>query len=149
MSLPEAAERPSHGEPGWFAGTGKMFACFADHHHDDVLAFWCAAPVGRQQELTGLEPGRFFVPPYVGSRGWLGVRLDVPVDWTEIAEIVQDGYREVASRRLVALLDANAMLPARGNSGEESPMQVTVRTSVGGQDVLECKKTTPFPEPSP
>jgi predicted DNA-binding protein (MmcQ/YjbR family) len=106
MSLPEAAERLSHGEPAWFAGTGRMFACFADHHHDDVLGCWCAAPFGRQQELTGLDPGRYFVPPYVGSRGWLGVRLDVPVDWTEIAEIVQDGYREVASRRLVTLLNA-------------------------------------------
>ena len=72
MGLPAAAERLSHGEPAWFAGTGRMFACFADHHHDDRLACWCAAPFGRQQELTGLDPGRYFVPPYVGSRGWLG-----------------------------------------------------------------------------
>ncbi|MGO8961116.1 MAG: MmcQ/YjbR family DNA-binding protein [Streptosporangiaceae bacterium] len=107
LSLPEAAERESHGEPAWFAGTGRMFACFADHHHDDVLACWCAAPLGRQHELTEQDPGRYFVPPYVGSRGWLGLRLDVPVDWTEIAEIVQDGYREVATRRLVALLDGS------------------------------------------
>ncbi len=106
MSLPEAAERVSHGEPAWFAGTGKMFACFADHHHDEVLGCWCAAPFRRQQELTGQDPGRYFVPPYVVGRGWLAVRLDLPVDWTEVAEIVQDGYREVASGRLVALLDA-------------------------------------------
>jgi hypothetical protein len=105
LRLPEVAERESHGEPAWFAGTGRMFASFADHHHDDVLACWCAAPVGRQQELTGLDPGHYFVPPYVGGRGWVGVRLDVPVDWTEIAEIVQDAYREVASRRLRTLLD--------------------------------------------
>ena len=105
MSLPEAAERQSHGEPAWFAGTGRMFASFADHHHDDVLACWCAAPVGRQQELTALDPSRYFVPPYVGGRGWVGVRLDVPVDWTEVAEIVQDAYRAVAARRLLTLLD--------------------------------------------
>ena len=114
MSLPAAAERLSHGEPAWFAGTGRMFACLADHHHDDLLSCWCAAPFGRQQELTGLDPGRYFVPPYVGSRGWLGVRLDVPVDWTEIAEIVHDGYREVAPRRLVTLLDTS---PAAASGG--------------------------------
>lgn len=51
------------------------------------------------------EPARFFVPPYVGGRGWLGVRLDVDVDWAEVAGIVTDAYRTVAPRRLVARLD--------------------------------------------
>jgi hypothetical protein len=106
LSLPESAERNSHGEPAWFVGTGRQFVCFADHHHDDKLAFWCAAPPGRQDELVGSEPGRYFVPPYVGGRGWLGVRLDVPVDWDEIAEIVEDAYRMIAPRRLLAVLDA-------------------------------------------
>jgi hypothetical protein len=107
MRLPEAVERASHGEPAWFVGTGKQFVSFADHHHDDKLAFWCAAPVGTQQELVGSEPDRYFVPPYVGARGWLGVRLDVPADWDEIAELVEDAYRVVAPRRLVALLNAS------------------------------------------
>ncbi len=106
LSMPEAAERSSHGEPAWFVGPGKQFACFRDHHHDDKLAFYCAAPAGRQDELVGSQPGRYFVPPYVGGRGWLGIRLDVPVDWDEIAEIVEDAYRTVAPRRLLASLDA-------------------------------------------
>jgi hypothetical protein len=105
LRMPEAVERTSHGEPAWFAGTGKQFVSFADHHHDDRLAFWCAAPVGRQEELLGTEPDRYFFPPYVGHRGWLGVRLDVPVDWVEISELVEDAYRVVASRRLVKELD--------------------------------------------
>jgi hypothetical protein len=78
---------------------------FADHHHDDRLAFWCAAPAGAQEELVAADPQRFFRPPYVGGRGWLGVYLDVDVDWAEVGEIVTDAYREVAPRKLVAELD--------------------------------------------
>ncbi|GAA0905556.1 MmcQ/YjbR family DNA-binding protein [Pseudonocardia zijingensis] len=104
-SFPEVAEKQSHGEPTWFVR--KSFVMFADHHHDDRLAFWCAAPPGAQEELVAADPGRFFRPPYVGVRGWLGVYLDVPdVDWTEIEEIVTDAYRQVAPKRLVARLSA-------------------------------------------
>jgi hypothetical protein len=105
LALPETTERLSHGEPTWFVRGKKTFVTYADRHHDDRLAFWCAAPVGDQEAMVSAEPGRFFVPPYVGSRGWLGVRLDVPVDWQEIADIVTDAYRVVAPRRLRAQLD--------------------------------------------
>jgi hypothetical protein len=65
-----------------------------------------------QEALVGSDPGRFFRPPYVGGRGWLGVYLDVPgVDWDEIAEIVADAYREVAPKRLAAVLDAQQGRP--------------------------------------
>ena len=84
----------------------KVFVTYADHHHDDRLGFWCAAPPGAQQALVAADPGRYFVPPYVGHRGWLGVYLDVPVDWDEIAELVADAYRQVAPGPLVAELDA-------------------------------------------
>jgi predicted DNA-binding protein (MmcQ/YjbR family) len=98
--LPETTERLSHGEPTWFVRDKKTFVMFADHHHDDRLAFWCAAPPGIQPALVDGHPGRFFVPPYVGHRGWLGVYLDVAVDWDEITDIVEDAYRTVAPRRL-------------------------------------------------
>src|SRR3712207_7171885 len=75
LRLPEVTERLSHGEPTWFVGGKRVFVTFADHHHDDRLAFWCAAPPGAQEVLVGADPERFFVPPYVGHRGWLGVRL--------------------------------------------------------------------------
>ena len=79
----------------------------SDHHHDDVhLSFWCPAPPGVQDALVSESPGRFFVPPYVGHRGWLGVYLDVPQDWDEIAELVAEAYRLVAPKRLTALLEA-------------------------------------------
>ncbi len=106
LALPETTERLSHGEPTFFVRDQKTFVMCADHHHDDRLAFWCAAPDGFQHMLVEAEPDRFFVPPYVGHRGWLGVRLDVPVDWDEIRAIVEGAYRTVAPRRLVAELDA-------------------------------------------
>jgi len=106
LGLPEATERLSHGEPAFFVREKKTFVTFANHHHDDRLAFWCAAPDGFQRMLVEAEPDRFFVPPYVGHRGWLGVYLDVPVDWDEIRTIVEGAYRASAPRRLVAELDA-------------------------------------------
>lgn len=105
LALPETTERISHGEPTWFVRGRTSFATYADHHHDDRLGFWCAAPDGAQAALVAADPERFFVPPYVGHRGWLGVRLDVPVDWDELRDIVADAYRRVAPRALVARLD--------------------------------------------
>jgi hypothetical protein len=102
-ALPEVTEKVSHGEPTWFVR--KSFVMFADHHHDDRLAFWCAAPPGAQEELVASDPQRFFRPPYVGGRGWLGVYLDTDgVDWDEITEIVTDAYLQVAPKKLAARL---------------------------------------------
>jgi predicted DNA-binding protein (MmcQ/YjbR family) len=106
LALPETTERISHGEPTWFIRGKKTFVMYANHHHDDRLAFWCAAPDGAQETLVAADPKRFFVPPYVGHRGWLGVYLDVPVDWDQIADVVTDAYRMVALKRLLAELDA-------------------------------------------
>jgi hypothetical protein len=106
LALPEATERLSHGSPTWFVRDKTTFVSLLDNHHGDGrLALWCAAPPGVQEELVRLEPERFFRPPYVGHRGWLGVRLDVDVDWDEIRRIVTDAYRTVAPKRLAALLD--------------------------------------------
>ncbi len=106
LALPETTERLSHGEPTWFVRDKKTFVMYADHHHDDVLAFWCAAPPEAQEFLVSGDPERYFRPPYVGHRGWIGVRLDGEVDWDEIGELVLDAYRTVAPRRLLSLLDA-------------------------------------------
>ena len=97
LALPEVTERLSHGEPAWFCRK-RLFAMYADHHHDDRLAFWCAAPPGAQAALTAAAPDAYFVPPYVGVRGWLGVYLDRPVDWDEIAGLVDEAYRCVAPK---------------------------------------------------
>ena len=106
LALPETVERLSHGEPTWFIGGRKSFVMSADRHHDDRVGFWCAAAPGVQEHLTAADPEHYFRPPYVGHRGWLGVYLDVPVDWAEIGELVSDAYRAVAPARLVRRLDA-------------------------------------------
>lgn len=108
LALPEVTERLSHGEPAWFIGTRRSFATYADHHHDDRVAVWCAAPEGAQSLLIAEAPLRYFRPPYVGGRGWVGAYLDVPVDWDELAEVIEDAYRTVAPARLLARLEADA-----------------------------------------
>jgi hypothetical protein len=105
LDLPEVSERLSHGAPTWFVRGKKTLATvWDDHHGDGRLALICAAPPGVQQQLVDEEPDRFYVPPYVGGRGWIGVRLDVKVDWAEIRAIVTDSYRCVAPKTLAALL---------------------------------------------
>ncbi|MCA2217818.1 MmcQ/YjbR family DNA-binding protein [Jidongwangia harbinensis] len=107
LAFPEVTERLSHGTPAWFVRDKKMFVMVWDSGHHD-LAFahlWCAAPPGAQEELVAAGPDRFFRPPYVGHRGWLGVRLDRDPDWAEIAELCQDAYRTVAPATLVRRLD--------------------------------------------
>jgi hypothetical protein len=108
LALPEVVERPSHGAPTFFVQCKKTFVQFwvEGHHADDFPHLWCAAPPGVQEELVAEEPERFFRPPYVGGRGWIGVRMDGAVDWAEIEGICTEAYRVVAPKKLVAQLDA-------------------------------------------
>jgi hypothetical protein len=110
VALPEVIERHSHGEPSFFVRAGskdKQFLTLDDHHHGaDHLGFWCAAPPGSQEELISVDPERYYRPPYVGHRGWVGVRIDHPdTNWDEVGEIVRDAYRQVAPKTLSAQLD--------------------------------------------
>jgi len=108
MALPEVTERLSHGSPTWFIRDKKTFVMFVDDHHGDgILGIWCAAPPGVQEALVDEEPERFFRPPYVGHRGWLGVRLNRDPDWDEMESIVEDAYRMVAPKTLIKQLDAD------------------------------------------
>jgi len=103
LALPQVTERLSHGEATWFAGK-RVFVTSADRHHDDRRAVWIAAGEGVQETLADADPARFFRPPYVGGRGWIGVYLDVPVAWDELEALVVDAYRLVAPRRLAVLV---------------------------------------------
>jgi len=99
VALPGAEERPSHGEAAWFVG-GRQFGTMSDHHHDDRLAVWLAAPAGRQESLLDTDADRFFRPPYVGHRGWVGAYLDVPsVDWDELVGLVGEAHGLIAAPR--------------------------------------------------
>jgi len=102
LALPETSERLSHGSPTFFVRDKRPFVMvLTDHHDDGRFALWCAAADGMQAMLAEADPERFFVPPYVGHRGWLGVRLDLTLDWDEIAGIVEDAYAEVAPPKLL------------------------------------------------
>jgi hypothetical protein len=102
LGLPETSERLSHGAPTFFVrGKRSFLMVLTDHHGDGRFAVWCAAGEGMQRMLVEADPERFFVPPYVGHRGWLGVRLDRGLDWDELAGIVEDAYAEVAPASLV------------------------------------------------
>jgi hypothetical protein len=105
-SLPEVTERPSHGSPAWFVRGKKTIAMFVDDHHGDgILGIWCAAPPGVQEQTIDEDPDVFFRPPYVGHRGWIGVRLSRTVTNDELRAILEDAYRVVAPKTLAAQLD--------------------------------------------
>ena len=102
LALPETSERLSHGAPTFFVrGKRSFLTVLTNHHGDGRFAIWCAAPEGMQGMLAEADPERFFVPPYVGHRGWVGFRLDRELDWGELAGIVEDAYAEVAPPKLV------------------------------------------------
>jgi len=106
LALPDTTEKIAWGEPTWRV-KGKLFAQLDDHHHGaDHLAVWLPAPLGGQESLIFLDPDRFFRPPYVGPRGWVGVRIDGRPDWVLVAALVKQAYREVAPPRLRAAVAA-------------------------------------------
>jgi len=92
-------EKISHGAPS-FHVRGKMFVTFADDHHGDGrMAAWCKADFERQRALVDEDPDRYFVPPYVGVKGWVGVRLNHPeMDWDALVFIVEEGWASVAPK---------------------------------------------------
>ena len=111
--MPGVNERLSHGAPCFFVRDRRPVCYYHDNHHGESrVSLWCPAPPGVPEELVSVEPERFFRPP-VSARGtfsgWLGVFLDLPgehsVDWNEIAAIIEDAYRIVAPRQLIAELD--------------------------------------------
>ena len=103
LALPETSERLSHGAPTFFVrGKRAFLMVLTDHHGDGRFALWCAAPDGLQRMLVEADAERFFVPPYVGHRGWLGMRLDRGLDWDDVAGIAEDAYAQVAPPALLA-----------------------------------------------
>jgi hypothetical protein len=108
--LPEVEQRRGgeHGRHVAYRVRNKNFAYFTDDHHGNGrLELHCKAPPGEQEALVGAEPDRFFVPPYLGPRGWVGLWLDVgAVDWDEVADLLTEAYRLTAPKRLAAGLDS-------------------------------------------
>ncbi len=102
LAFPEAAETGGVGNPS-FKVRDKIFAM--RHGMEGRPSLWCKAPPGAQDVLVRSDPARYFVPPYVGHHGWVGIWLDGTVDWDEAGELIEESYRMTAPKRLVALLD--------------------------------------------
>ena len=102
MGLPEAAEKQAWGDPTWRV-RDRIFAM--EKRGDGRVSVWCKAAPGSQQVLVGADPATFFVPPYVGSKGWIGMRLDANPDWGEVAVVVRRSYRLIAPKKLAALVE--------------------------------------------
>jgi hypothetical protein len=101
LAFPESTEDNGVGNPS-FKVRSKIFAM--QHSFHERPSMWCKAPQGVQGILVGSNPERFFVPPYVGHHGWIGIRLDIELDWDEVADLVEESYRMTAPKRLCALL---------------------------------------------
>lgn len=99
LALPEASEQGGVGDPS-FKVRDKIFAM--RHRVDGRMSMWCKAPSGAQSVLVSSDPQRFFVPPYVGHHGWVGVWLDIEIDWDEVVDLVEESYRMTAPKRLWA-----------------------------------------------
>ncbi len=105
LAWPETDERLSHGSPT-FCGGRKTFATFVDNHHGDGrTGVWIKSDADTQEGLVEANPDVFYVPPYVGPSGWIGVRLDRDIDWDLVEGLLLDGYRAVAPKRALKLLD--------------------------------------------
>lgn len=106
LSFPEAHEVEAWGEPT-FRVKNKLFAMYAssgNHHGAGRPAVWCKARAVNQQLMISMSPKKFFSPPYVGPSGWVGVWLDQEVEWDELREILLDGYRMTAPKKLLSKL---------------------------------------------
>jgi predicted DNA-binding protein (MmcQ/YjbR family) len=102
LALPEAVEKEAWGDPT-FRVRDKIFAM--EKRGDGRVSVWCKAPPGSQLVLVGADPKTFFVPPYVGPKGWVGMRLDRKPSWGEVTALVRRSYALVAPKRLIALID--------------------------------------------
>ena len=103
-AYPETLEKTSHGAPTFFAGGKKVFVMFNDNHHDDGrLAIWIPAPEGAQEILTESDPDTYFIPPYVGHRGWIGIHL-TKIKAAALKAHIHEAWQLSAPKKLQAQL---------------------------------------------
>jgi hypothetical protein len=149
LSFPEAEEFVSHGSPNFRVRKGKIFATYVvNHHGDGRIALWLNAPDGAQAHYVRAEPKHFFVPPYVGPRGWLGVNLDKGISWKRVAQLTREAYEKVAPSALSAQIGKTIEITpprAKLKAAEFDPMQ-----SARAKQVLKMLRTIcqAFPETS-
>jgi predicted DNA-binding protein (MmcQ/YjbR family) len=102
LALPETTEQVSWGDVPTFRVRNKIFVLVENTH----AALWCKAPTGFQAMLLGSDPSLYFAPPYLGGKGWVGVRLTSSTDWNAVAALAEESYRLIAPKRLAGMLKA-------------------------------------------
>jgi hypothetical protein len=118
-AFPNVTERSSHGMASFFIGDKPCFMYVTDNHHSDGrFALWCAAPDGMQRMLVESDPDRYFIPPYVGPSGWVGVRLDRKTPWKQIASVIENAWLTKAPPKLLATYRAT---PTRSSRSRHRP----------------------------
>lgn len=128
LALPGTSEKTAWGE-ATFRVANRMFAMTDNHHHDaGRVAVWCKATILDQSLLVAAQPKQCFVPPYVGAKGWIGVRVDGRPNWNLITEVVAAAWRMTAPPKLVAELSPPADRPARSGAGRASRRRRPGRT---------------------
>lgn len=123
LALPGAYEKVAWNAPTFRVGE-RVFAMFADDHHGVGFAgLWLSMPGGAQEELVGSSPEHFYVPPYVGKGGWVGIRLESGLSWDAVAVLVREGYAAVAARQSAKKIAARGARPA----GAKNPVRARSR----------------------
>ena len=131
LAFPAVFEKEAWGECTFRVTGGKMFAMTdSNHHNSGHLAVWVMAPPTVQETLIRSMPERFFNPPYVGVKGWVGVRLDTSIDWDELAAILQDGYLISAP---VKLASRKTLGPAKSTARPQPRVSGTQARTVPGK----------------
>ena len=117
--LPGVQSEDSYGHRSYLLRGKRIAWLLVDHHGDDRLALWVKAPRGEQQGLVGSDPRRYFVPPYLGPSGWVGVNVDdgSAPDWDQVDELVEQAWRMTAGKRAVAAFDAEQGDAVEGPNG--------------------------------
>jgi hypothetical protein len=104
LALPQACERQAWGDPTWRV-KDKIFVAQKGNYQGGRPSLWMKAPEGMQSVLVEAAPDRFFVPPYVGKNGWIGLYMDTDaVDWEELTALARDSYRLTAPKKLAVLV---------------------------------------------
>ena len=122
FALPETSEKLSHGSPTFWGGK-KTFASFhVNHHGDGRVALWIKSTLDAQEGLVEAKPALFFVPPYVGPSGWIGLRLDGRnIPWDLVAGMLEEGYRMVAPKKAITKATVESGITESGPSASASP----------------------------
>ena len=156
LSLPGAEESLSHGSPN-FKVEGKPFAIYSiNHHGDGRVALWLHSPAGAQELYSEMEPDYYYIPPYVGPKGWLGVELNKGLEWSTIAKRVREAYEHVAPARMSAAIRETVRIEAPDE--EMKAEEIDPFLGVRAQEVLgqlqtlchalpETAQTTAFGSP--